>query len=81
VLDVDLPDIDGFGVVAELRNHSKHRNVAMLVYSGMDLTTAQRNRLQLGPTRFLMKSRSSDDEFRAAVAQLLDVTRARELAG
>jgi CheY-like chemotaxis protein len=81
VLDVDLPDIDGFGVVAELRNQPAHRNVPLLVYTGIDLTTAQRNRLQLGPTRFLMKSRSSDDEFRGAVAQLLDYARLREVAG
>lgn len=81
VLDVDLPDIDGFGVVAELRNQPAYRNVPLLVYTGMDLTTAQRNRLQLGPTRFLMKSRSSDDEFRGAVGRLLDYTRLREVAG
>ncbi|HEX2831542.1 MAG TPA: PAS domain S-box protein [Thermoanaerobaculia bacterium] len=81
VLDVDLPDIDGFGVVAELRNQPAHRNVPLLVYTGMDLTTAQRNRLQLGPTRFLMKSRSSGDEFRSVVGRLLDYARARELAG
>lgn len=81
VLDVDLPDIDGFGVVSELRNQPAHRNVPLIIYTGMDLTTAQRNRLQLGPTRFLMKSRSSDDEFRSTVGQLLDFPRARELAG
>jgi PAS domain S-box-containing protein len=81
VLDVDLPDIDGFGVVAELRNQPSHRNVPLLVYSGMDLTTAQRNRLQLGPTRFLLKSRSSDDEFRSAVGKLLESTRTGDLAG
>lgn len=81
VLDVDMPDIDGFGVVAELRNLPAHRNVPLLVHTGMDLTTAQRNRLQLGPTRFLLKSRSSDDELRSAVRMLLDSMRARELAG
>ncbi|HYH09869.1 MAG TPA: PAS domain S-box protein [Thermoanaerobaculia bacterium] len=80
VLDVDLPDIDGYGVVSELRNHAAHRNVPLLVYTGIDLTTAQRNRLQLGPTRFLMKSRSSDDELRTAIGQLLDAARTRELA-
>jgi PAS domain S-box-containing protein len=80
VLDIDLPDIDGFGVVSELRNHLAHRNVPLLVYTGMDLTAAQRNRLQLGPTRFLLKTRASDEEFRAAVGQLLDFARAREIA-
>jgi CheY-like chemotaxis protein len=77
---VDLPDIDGFAVVAELRNHPAHRMVPLLVYTAMDLTTAQRNRLELGPTRFLMKSRSTDREFRTAVNQLLGGGRLRELA-
>jgi PAS domain S-box-containing protein len=80
VLDIDLPDIDGYGVVSELRNHVTHRNVPLLVYTGMDLTAAQRNRLQLGPTRFLMKTRASDEEFRTMVGQMLDFARAKEIA-
>lgn len=80
VLDVDLPDLDGYGVVAELRNHPTHRSVPLLVYTALDLTNAQRNLLQLGPTRFLMKSRSTDVEFRSAVTQLLSDGRIRELA-
>lgn len=80
VLDVDLPDLDGYGVVAELRNHPTHRSVPLLVYTALDLTSAQRSLLQLGPTRFLMKSRSTDVEFRSAVTQLLSDGRIRELA-
>ena len=80
VLDVDLPDLDGFGVVAELRNHPAYRRVPVLVYTAMDLTGAQRNRLQLGTTRFLMKARTTDAEFREAVEELLETSRIRELA-
>ncbi|MDQ3282175.1 MAG: PAS domain S-box protein [Acidobacteriota bacterium] len=80
VLDVDIPDLDGFGVVAELRGHRAHRNIPLLVYTSFDLTTAERSRLRLGPTRFLTKSRSSDDAIRAAVAELLEQSGAREIA-
>jgi CheY-like chemotaxis protein len=79
VLDVNLPDLDGFGVISELRSHPEDRRIPLLVYTGMELTTAQRNRLRLGPTRFLMKSRSTDEEFRESVAQLLEYGRTREL--
>ena len=79
ILDIDLPDLDGFGVVAELRNHPAYRRVPLLVYTAMDLTSAQRLRLELGPTRFLMKTRSTDTELLAAVEQLLG-SRVRELA-
>ncbi|MGZ8711387.1 MAG: ATP-binding response regulator, partial [Thermoanaerobaculia bacterium] len=71
ILDIDLPDLDGFGVVAELRNHPAYRRVPLLVYTGMDLTAAQRHRLELGPTRFLMKTRSSNGELLAVVERLL----------
>jgi PAS domain S-box-containing protein len=80
ILDVDLPDLDGFGVVAELRNHASYCRVPLLVYTGMDLTAAQRHRLELGPTRFLMKTRSTDVELLATVEQLLRDSRMRELA-
>ena len=79
VLDLQLPDIDGFSVVSRLRNDPRRRDVPLLVYSTNELTTAERNRLQLGPTRFLRKSRGNDAEFRAAVGQLLDYSRGREL--
>jgi signal transduction histidine kinase len=79
VLDLQLPDIDGFKVVSRLRNDPRRCDVPLLVYSTNELTTAERNRLQLGPTRFLKKSRANDAEFRAAVGQLLDYSRGREL--
>lgn len=71
ILDIDLPDLDGFGVVAELRNHPACRRVPLLVYTGMDLTATQRHRLELGPTRFLMKTRLSNGELLAVVERLL----------
>jgi len=79
VLDLQLPDIDGFSVVSKLRKDPQRRDMPLLVYSEGDLTTAERNRLQLGPTRFLKKTRANDAEFRAAVGQLLDYSRGREL--
>jgi CheY-like chemotaxis protein len=80
ILDIGLPDLDGYGVVAELRNHPPYRGVPLLVYTGLDLTAAQRHRLELGPTRFLMKARSSNGDLLAAVEQLLESAPVRELA-
>jgi PAS domain S-box-containing protein len=76
VLDVALPDVDGFGVVAALQTDAVARKTPLLVYSGRDLLEQDRARLLLGPTRFLTKSRASDQEFRKVVGQLL--TRRRE---
>jgi CheY-like chemotaxis protein len=76
VLDVGLPDIDGFDVVAALQAESTTRKIPLLVYSGRDLLEQDRARLLLlGPTRFLTKSRASDQEFREVVGQLLSTSR------
>ncbi len=73
VLDVGLPDIDGFDVVAELREDRALRDIPVLVYTGRDLDEQQRDRLRLGPTRFLMKSRATQDELLALVDKLHEV--------
>jgi hypothetical protein len=44
----------------------------VLIYSGRDLTGDERERLTLGPTRFLTKSRASDAQFKALVLELLE---------
>jgi len=72
VLDVDLPDASGFQVVETLRARPECREIPVLIYSGRDLTGDERERLTLGPTRFLTKSRASDAQFKALVLELLE---------
>lgn len=71
VLDIALPEGDGFYVVDALRESPELRKIPLLVYTGLDLTHEQRVRLKLGPTRFLTKSRGSDEEFQLLVMDLL----------
>jgi PAS domain S-box-containing protein len=71
VLDVDIPDGDGYEVVDELRRDERWRSMPLLVYTGADLTYDQRNRLRLGPTKFLMKSKVNHEDLRGAVRELL----------
>lgn len=74
VLDVGLPDIDGFDVVSMLRRDPRLRRLPLLVYSGRDLENEDKRRLELGPTRFLRKASSGEDEFRSVVAELIRST-------
>jgi PAS domain S-box-containing protein len=80
VLDVDLPDGDGFFVVTALRQDPRLRTVPLLVYTAQDLTAAERERLRLGPTKFLTKSRFSEDGLRAAARELVGRTPAGGVA-
>jgi PAS domain S-box-containing protein len=82
VLDVILPDLDGFGVVSSLRESATLRRVPLLVYSGLEFGAADQERLRLGPTEFLTKSRASLEEFESHVVRLLDTittTKVKEL--
>lgn len=71
VLDLGLPQLDGFGVVEWLRLHHRLRNVPLIVYSGSDVSVSDRTRLTLGPTEFLTKGKLSPAEFQRRVLELL----------
>jgi len=74
VLDVSLPRGDGFEVVEALRREPRLAGLPVLVYTVHDLTFQQRDRLKLGPTRFLTKTRSTDEEFSAVVREMVGQT-------
>jgi len=75
VLDLALPDLDGFAVVRALREIDALRNVSLLVYSALDVGSADQARLRLGDTEFLTKSRCSLAEFERRVVRLIETVR------
>jgi PAS domain S-box-containing protein len=72
VLDLGLPGGDGSQVVEALRSDPTLGRMPLLVYTARDLQQVDRDRLVLGPTRFLTKSRETGDEFRSIVLDLLE---------
>ncbi|HEY9871131.1 MAG TPA: PAS domain S-box protein [Candidatus Obscuribacterales bacterium] len=74
VLDVGLPEGDGYYVVDQLKQKSHLRTIPMLVYTGRDLTAEQRDKLHLGPTLFLTKAKATDAELKDLVLWLLRTT-------
>jgi hypothetical protein len=58
-----------------MRRRPALRGIPVLVYTGRDLTEEQRGRLRLGPTRFLTKSKASDQDFRQLVVELRQIPR------
>ena len=71
VLDLMLPEIDGFAVVEWIRRRQPLARIPLLVYSAREVSAAEQERLTLGPTEFVTKSRVSIEEFEARVAHLL----------
>ena len=71
VLDIGLPDGDGFNVVDWLRQHEGLSHLPLVVYSGRDLAPSERRQLILGPTHFLTKTRVQPQQLEALVLTLL----------
>jgi signal transduction histidine kinase/CheY-like chemotaxis protein len=71
VLDLTLPDMDGFAVVSSLRESASLARIPLLVYSALDVGSIDQSRLRLGPTEFLTKSRCSPADFDRHVVRLL----------
>jgi PAS domain S-box-containing protein len=81
VLDLVLPDIDGFAVVDVLRRDTALGRVPLLVHSALELVAADQMRLKLGPTGFLTKSRGNLQDFESQVAHLLKTVTAPKKEG
>jgi PAS domain S-box-containing protein len=71
VLDIGLPDGDGFNVVDWLRQHESLAHLPLVVYSGRDLSLAERRHLTLGPTYFMAKTRVQPQQLEALVLTML----------
>ena len=71
ILDLVLPDDDGFSLVEQLRSDGTLADTPLLVYTALDLTAGDRERLQLGRTEFLNKATTTPQEVARRVAELL----------
>ena len=75
VLDIGLPDGDGFNVVDWLRQHENLAQLPLVVYSGRELSPEERRQLTLGPTYFLAKTRVQPQQLEALVLTMLRSSR------
>ena len=72
VLDIGLPEADGFEVVDWLRRHERLSTLPIVVYTGRELTEAERERLRLAEiTEFFNKGSVSPEEFERRVIELI----------
>lgn len=81
VLDLFLSDMDGYAVVSSLRESATLARIPLIVYSALDVGSADQARLRLGPTEFLTKSRCSLAEFDGHVVRLLGSVASRTQQG
>ncbi|MGB6298530.1 MAG: ATP-binding protein, partial [Rivularia sp. (in: cyanobacteria)] len=72
VLDLALPEINGFDVVDSLRHHKRLCSMPLVVYNALDLSDKDHKRLKLGKTLLLTKARITPEEFEHRTINLLE---------
>ncbi len=71
ILDLTLPDGDGFSLVEWLRQQPDMLSLPLVVYSGRDLADAEMTKLRLGPTDFLTKGKVPPSEVEELVLNIV----------
>jgi len=77
ILDLTLPDGDGFTLVEWLRQQPALRTLPLVVYSGRELSENEADKLRLGPTQFLTKARVQPQEVEELVISMVHRIRSK----
>jgi CheY-like chemotaxis protein len=81
LLDLMMPEMDGFDFVAELRKMEGGRNIPVVVVTAKDLTTEDRHRLEGQVRRIFQKGGFSREELMREIKLLLEMERGRGTQG
>ena len=71
LLDLMMPEMDGFQLVAEMQKHPAWRRIPVIVITARDLTTEDRARLNSGIETVLMKESFSPANLIERVRQVV----------
>lgn len=71
ILDVLMPELDGFALVQLLKQENKIKSLPVIIYTCKDLSISEMKALSLGNTRYLLKGESTQDDLRRTINELL----------
>jgi len=77
ILDLTLPDGDGFSLVEWLRQQPPLATLPMVVYSGREISDIEMDKLRLGPTEFLTKAKVQPKEVEELVLSMVHHIRSK----
>ena len=72
LLDLMMPEMDGFGLLEELHRHDRLRSIPVIVITAKDLTEEDRSRLNGGVARVIEKGAYKRDELLAYVTSVIE---------
>jgi signal transduction histidine kinase/CheY-like chemotaxis protein/ligand-binding sensor domain-containing protein len=79
LLDLMMPELDGFGFMEALRQRPEGRSVPMIVLTARDLTDEDRRRLNGEVARIIQKGSASEEELLAQVRALIGASPSTQL--
>jgi CheY-like chemotaxis protein len=71
ILDLMMPNLDGFQLVRLLRQRRWTQQIPLLVLTALDLTEGEKTLLRLGPTRHLTKGPALQEQIVSRVRDLM----------
>ena len=71
MLDLMMPEMDGFEFLVEMRSHAEWRDIPVLVVTAKDLTAEERSQLNGDVERVLQKGAAELDELLAEIGRVL----------
>jgi DNA-binding response OmpR family regulator len=77
ILDLTLPDGNGFALVEWIRQQSALRTLPLVVYSGREVSDVDMAKLRLGPTEFLTKAKVQPREVEELVVSMVERIRSK----
>ena len=75
LLDLMMPEMDGFEVVAEMQANAAWRTIPVVVVTALDLSAEDRRRLNRGVEHIVEKNASSPADLMARIGALMNETR------
>jgi len=72
ILDLFMPEMDGFQILEQLQADRRLRDIPTIVISGMDVTPEQKNRLKEFGQRLLTKGSFNEKELLTSIQRSLD---------
>ena len=71
LLDLMMPEMDGFDFIAEMQNHADWKSIPVIVITAKDLTADDRIRLNGHISRVLQKGLYTRDELLTQISDLV----------
>lgn len=71
ILDILMPEMDGFEVIEALKGDPLTRRVPVIILTAKDLTEKERKALQLGATKYLTKTLFSKEDLLSEVKDMV----------